>query len=80
MGCVADAASIRERADGSFEVMTTGTTRVKLLSVDAGGPFLTAEVEEVPEEPGEDAGTLAEGCCGPSGATRSGWRGPGSAR
>ncbi|MFB7516067.1 LON peptidase substrate-binding domain-containing protein [Streptomyces sp. NPDC056144] len=61
MGCIADAASIRERADGTFEVMTTGTTRVKLLSVDASGPFLVAEVEEVPEEPGDDAGTLAEG-------------------
>ncbi|MEU5217902.1 LON peptidase substrate-binding domain-containing protein [Streptomyces sp. NPDC020807] len=61
MGCVADAASIRERADGTFEVMTTGTTRVKLHSVDASGPFLVAEVEEVPEEPGDDAATLAEG-------------------
>lgn len=60
VGCVADAASIRERADGGFDVMTTGTTRVRLLSVDAGGPFLTAEVEDVPEMPGDDPGTLAE--------------------
>ncbi|GAA3396667.1 MULTISPECIES: LON peptidase substrate-binding domain-containing protein [Streptomyces] len=61
VGCVADAASIRERANGGFEVMATGTTRVKLLSVDASGPFLTAEVEEIPEEQGDEAGTLAEG-------------------
>ncbi|GAA2234862.1 LON peptidase substrate-binding domain-containing protein [Streptomyces amakusaensis] len=61
VGCVADAATVRERADGSFEVLATGTTRVRLLSVDAGGPFLTAEVEEIPEETGEDAGALAEG-------------------
>ncbi|MFJ9805136.1 LON peptidase substrate-binding domain-containing protein [Streptomyces wuyuanensis] len=61
VGCVADAATIRERADGSFEVLATGTTRVKLLSVDASGPFLTAELEEIPEESGEGAGTLAEG-------------------
>ncbi|WP_432072475.1 LON peptidase substrate-binding domain-containing protein [Streptomyces wuyuanensis] len=61
VGCIADAATIRERADGSFEVLATGTTRVKLLSVDAGGPFLTAELEELPEESGEGAGTLAEG-------------------
>jgi Lon protease-like protein len=61
VGCVADAATIRERPDGSFEVVVTGTTRVRLLSVDASGPFLTAELEELPEETGEDAGALAEG-------------------
>ncbi|MET8174786.1 LON peptidase substrate-binding domain-containing protein [Streptomyces clavifer] len=71
VGCVADAAKIRERADGSFEVLATGTTRVRLLSVDASGPFLTAEVEELPENPEgaegdaassqEEAGALAEG-------------------
>ncbi|MFF1375408.1 LON peptidase substrate-binding domain-containing protein [Streptomyces sp. NPDC058308] len=61
MGCVADAATIRERADGGFEVLATGTTRVRIHSVDASGAFLTAEVEEVPEELGDGAGTLAEG-------------------
>ncbi|WP_097966798.1 LON peptidase substrate-binding domain-containing protein [Streptomyces sp. or20] len=66
VGCVADAATIRERADGSFEVLATGTTRVRLLSVEAGGPYLTAEVEELDEEPpgedeGDEAGALAEG-------------------
>ncbi|MFI2199478.1 LON peptidase substrate-binding domain-containing protein [Streptomyces sp. NPDC020192] len=61
VGCVADAATIRERADGTFEVLATGTTRVRLLSVDASGPFLTGELEELPEEPGDEAGALAEG-------------------
>ncbi|MER5463528.1 MULTISPECIES: LON peptidase substrate-binding domain-containing protein [unclassified Streptomyces] len=61
VGCVADAATIRERADGSFEVLATGTTRVKLLSVDASGPYLTAELEEIPEDSGDGAGALAEG-------------------
>ncbi|MDT0435335.1 MULTISPECIES: LON peptidase substrate-binding domain-containing protein [Streptomyces] len=61
VGCVADAATIREREDGTFEVLATGTTRVRLLSVDASGPFLTAEVEELTEEPGDEAGALAEG-------------------
>ncbi|MCX5396465.1 LON peptidase substrate-binding domain-containing protein [Streptomyces sp. NBC_00102] len=62
VGCVADAAKIRERSDGTFEVLATGTTRVRLLSVDASGPYLTAEVEHLPED--EEAGearTLAEG-------------------
>ncbi|MGV9954853.1 LON peptidase substrate-binding domain-containing protein [Streptomyces cellulosae] len=61
VGCVADAATIRERPDGTFEVLATGTTRVRLLSVDASGPFLTAELEPLEEEPGEEAGPLAEG-------------------
>ncbi|MGW1723737.1 LON peptidase substrate-binding domain-containing protein [Streptomyces sp. NPDC002306] len=61
VGCIADAATIRERADGTFEVLATGTARVRLVSVDASGPFLTAEVEELEEEPGDEAGALAEG-------------------
>jgi Lon protease-like protein len=61
VGCVADAATIREREDGSFEVMVTGTTRVRLLSVDASGAYLVAELEELPEDPGDGAGALAEG-------------------
>lgn len=61
VGCVADAAKIRERPDGSFEVLATGTTRVKLLSVESSGPYLTAELEELEEDPGDGAGTLAEG-------------------
>ena len=56
VGCIADAAKIRERADGSFEVLATGTTRVGLLSVDASGPYLTAEVEELDEKQGDDDG------------------------
>ncbi|GGY52482.1 hypothetical protein GCM10010363_36770 [Streptomyces omiyaensis] len=61
VGCVADAASIRQRGDGSYEVMVTGTTRVRLRAVDASGPFLTAETEEIPEDQGEEAEALAEG-------------------
>ncbi|MFF4752847.1 LON peptidase substrate-binding domain-containing protein [Streptomyces sp. NPDC002514] len=61
VGCVADAATIRERSGGTFEVLATGTRRVRLLSVDATGPFLTAELELLPEEPGDGSGALAEG-------------------
>ncbi|WP_030564442.1 LON peptidase substrate-binding domain-containing protein [Streptomyces aureocirculatus] len=61
VGCVADAATIREREDGGFEVLATGTTRVRLRSVDASGPFLTAELEPLEEKPGDEAGALAEG-------------------
>ncbi|MGG8408301.1 LON peptidase substrate-binding domain-containing protein [Streptomyces sp. 12297] len=61
VGCIADAATVREREDGSFEVLATGTVRVKILSVDASGPYLVAEMEELPEDSGEGAGALAQG-------------------
>ncbi|MFF8033934.1 MULTISPECIES: LON peptidase substrate-binding domain-containing protein [unclassified Streptomyces] len=61
VACVADAATIRERDDGTFEVLATGTTRARLLSVDSSGPYLTAGLEPVAEEPGEEAGALAQG-------------------
>ncbi|MCZ7413749.1 LON peptidase substrate-binding domain-containing protein [Streptomyces sp. WMMC897] len=62
VGCVADASTIRERegTDG-YEVLATGTSRFRLLSVDASGPYLVGEVEELEEDSGEGAGALAAG-------------------
>ncbi|MEU1616168.1 LON peptidase substrate-binding domain-containing protein [Streptomyces sp. NPDC005722] len=59
LGCTADAATIGEREDGGFDVVATGTTRFRLLSVDASGPYLVGEVEEVAEVPGTGSGALA---------------------
>lgn len=65
VGCVADAATIRPRPDADaadgYEVLATGTTRFRLKSVDAGGEYLVAEVETLPEVAGEGAGALAAG-------------------
>ncbi|KUL37727.1 ATP-dependent protease [Streptomyces sp. NRRL F-4489] len=62
VGCVADAATIREKpADGGYEVLATGTTRFRLLSVDASGPYLTGELAELEEDQGDGAGALASG-------------------
>ncbi|MEW2577578.1 LON peptidase substrate-binding domain-containing protein [Streptomyces syringium] len=61
VGCTADAATIRERENGTYEVLATGTTRFRLLSVDASGPYLTGEVETIEEKQGEEAGALASG-------------------
>ncbi|GAB2793243.1 LON peptidase substrate-binding domain-containing protein [Streptomyces daliensis] len=44
-----------------YEVLATGTTRFRLLSVDASGPYLMGEIEELPEEEGDGAGALASG-------------------
>ncbi|MDT0309203.1 LON peptidase substrate-binding domain-containing protein [Streptomyces sp. DSM 44917] len=62
VGCIADASTIRpRRGEESYEVLATGTTRFRLLSVDKSGAYLTAEVEPLPEESGEGAGALAAG-------------------
>ncbi|MDT0346494.1 LON peptidase substrate-binding domain-containing protein [Streptomyces litchfieldiae] len=68
VGCVADASTIRARPGAGegkppegYEVLATGTTRFRLVSVDASGPYLTAEVEPLPEVAGEGAGALASG-------------------
>ncbi|GAA2599377.1 LON peptidase substrate-binding domain-containing protein [Streptomyces axinellae] len=53
-------ADARTRTSG-YEVLATGTTRFRLLSVDASGPYLTGEIEELPEEEGDGAGALASG-------------------
>ncbi|GEB52922.1 MULTISPECIES: LON peptidase substrate-binding domain-containing protein [Streptomyces] len=54
-----DAAAEADAA--GYEVLATGTTRFRLLSVDATGPYLTGEIEELPEDEGDGAGALASG-------------------
>ncbi|MFD9127733.1 LON peptidase substrate-binding domain-containing protein [Kitasatospora sp. NPDC059571] len=59
VGCVADVTSAREQADGRYELLITGTTRFRLDSIDASGPYLVGETEELAEESGTGAGALA---------------------
>ena len=54
-------ASDPRTSPAGYEVLVTGTTRFRLLSVDASGPYLMAETEEIPEEEGDGAGALASG-------------------
>lgn len=61
VGCTAEVASVRTGEDGRSELITSGTTRFRLLSLDTSGAYLTGEVEELPEERGEGAGALAAG-------------------
>jgi Lon protease-like protein len=64
VGCMADATTIGERGEhgeDGYELMATGTARFRLLSVEADGPYLVGEVEELPDRPGEGAGALAHG-------------------
>jgi Lon protease-like protein len=63
-GAGVDDASVEDEhsSDGAgYEVLATGTTRFRLHSVDASGPYLMGEIEELPEEEGDGAGALASG-------------------
>ncbi|AXI77060.1 LON peptidase substrate-binding domain-containing protein [Peterkaempfera bronchialis] len=61
VGCVAEIASAQAHPDGRYELIATGTTRFRLLSVDTSGPYLVGETEPLPEQPGTGSGALAAG-------------------
>lgn len=46
---------VEELADGTFDIVTVGTTRFRLLDLHTDKPYLSASVEEIPEEEGDGA-------------------------
>jgi uncharacterized protein len=59
VGCTAELKRVDPLPDGRFDIVTTGTERFRLLSVDGSGPYLTGEVEYLHEEAGDGADVLA---------------------
>ncbi|MEU2610840.1 LON peptidase substrate-binding domain-containing protein [Micromonospora sp. NPDC007271] len=62
VGCTAELRQVTELADGGFDIVTVGRRRFRIAEVDEGTtPYLTAEVEWLPEPAGTDevAGLLA---------------------
>lgn len=59
IGCVAAVRGVEPHDDGRFDLMTTGTTRFRLRSVDDALPYLTGDVDLLPELPGEHATAAA---------------------
>lgn len=52
VGCTAELLDARRLPDGRFDIVTRGVRRFRLLRVDAEArPYLTGEVEYVPDEP-----------------------------
>lgn len=51
-GCTATVRHISERDGGRFDIVTVGTDRFQLLSVDRSGTYLRGEVELLEEETG----------------------------
>jgi uncharacterized protein len=64
VGCSAQLRQVTEHPDGRFDIVTVGSRRFRLINVKTGDqPYLTAEVEWLPEETGEPglADALAPG-------------------
>ncbi|MFC0030437.1 LON peptidase substrate-binding domain-containing protein [Micromonospora chaiyaphumensis] len=55
VGCTAELRQVTELADGGFDIVTVGRRRFRIAEVDdAAAPYLTAEVEWLPEPTGTD--------------------------
>ncbi|PSK61692.1 Lon protease [Micromonospora sp. MH33] len=55
VGCTAELRQVTELADGGFDIVTVGRRRFRIAEVDdAAAPYLTADVEWLPEAAGTD--------------------------
>ncbi|GAA3976795.1 LON peptidase substrate-binding domain-containing protein [Actinomadura viridis] len=60
VGCVAEVHGAHARPDGRYDIVTVGGGRFRVKELDRTLPYLRAEVEMLPEEPGAAAGPMAE--------------------
>jgi Lon protease-like protein len=56
IGCTATVREVTEGDDGQYDIVTVGTDRFKLHSVDESLPYLTGEIEVLGEPTGDEAG------------------------
>lgn len=55
IGCTAELRRVNELPDGRFDVVTVGRRRFRVIAVhESAAPYLTADVEWLPEENGSD--------------------------
>src|ERR1700738_5240832 len=59
IGCTATLRRVMEHEDGRFELVTAGTQRFQLASLDHSRPYLQGDVELLAEESGGDAAAAA---------------------
>ena len=55
VGCTATLRRIAEHQDGRYDLVTVGTQRFRLASLDDSRPYLTGEVDLLGEEAGEES-------------------------
>ena len=56
VGCTATLRQTEEHDDGRFDLITVGTQRFRLESLDESRPYLQGDVEFLPEDDGDSAG------------------------
>lgn len=61
VGCVAELSQVRRYEDGRFDIVTIGSDRFRLRSLDDTLPYLQGDVDLLPEEPGAEASALSFG-------------------
>lgn len=59
VGCVAEVRTVTPYDDGRFDLVTVGGARFRLREVDHSRPYLTGEVEFLPDEAGADPAPAA---------------------
>jgi uncharacterized protein len=59
IGCAAELRAVEPYDDGRFDIVTTGSHRFQLIAIDSALPYLQADVEWLPEPPGEAPEVLA---------------------
>ena len=64
IGCTATLRQVTEQDDGRFHLVTVGTQRFRLASLDDTQPYLQGEVELLDEEVGDEAAAGARGAGG----------------
>ena len=55
VGCTATLRRVDRHEDGRFDIVTVGTQRFRLLTLDQSRPYLQGEVEVLAEEPADPA-------------------------
>jgi uncharacterized protein len=55
IGCTTTVSQVAEYEDGRFDLVTAGTERFRLISLDNSRPYLQGEVELLSEDTGEEA-------------------------
>lgn len=61
VGCVAELRDVETYDDGRYDIVTTGTTRFRVESVDDSQPYLQADVTALPEDEGDASGAYVPG-------------------
>ena len=59
VGCVAQLRHVEPHPDGRFDIVTLGVQRFSLATLEDNRPYLSAQVELLPDEPGHDAQRLS---------------------